>query len=517
MRVASPILLPLALMIAVSAGLAGCQKSPPSAPPQNDEFTAGQRALQKSDFKGAVADFNAALNTGGPVDARLFYDRGMANYNLQRYGPANADYSEALRRRALNHSELGITFVHAAYYYRGAARVCLGQWVDAKSDLLLAVQYYPKTWLDWDSLAYARYELGDYKRAVADYDRGMPYFKNDWNDHYNRALALYHAGDPKRAIVDFTAAIRHGSHVAGAYQNRGLAYSMRGDYKLADFDFSKAIKMIPKAWAWDYRCETRENLHRMADALYDCNHALAYYPRWAQAYIDRAYAKAMLGAEKGALADANSAVKYGPRVAEYYDYRGWIRGRMSQYRGAFIDYARAIRVDPTYRKARTDRQTLGTWILSAQHAGFTGFGIGALNVEQLENESAPSQSEYQKAVSTCGGYFSEGDSYFDDCVEKGVDEAKNDRSSDDEAEEQAEHDNYEVAQQVQEQENYQARQVEEANAAAEETANQSYTTESGGYTNEQPEESEQSEQEQPQESEPVSEPVEAPESSGGGE
>ena len=143
-----------------------------------------------------------------------------------------------------------------------------------------------------------------------------------------------------------------------------------------------------------------------------------------------------------------------------------------QYRGAFIDYDKALHISPHYSLAAQDRAQLGNFIVAAQQAGVKSYGIGSLNVSQMENAQEPTQSEYQQRTSECGGYFSESDSYFDDCVQNGVDQAKNDESADQEASDQAASDAYNAQQQIQEQINY--HQQAEQDAAAQAQENQDY-------------------------------------------
>ena len=503
-------------LVALAGLLAGCGESASSR--ANAALSQGSSAEQHRDYKTALADFNAAEATGA-ADARAYYDAGMAQYNLKQWTAAAASYTEALRRVAAGDTALLPTYVHSAYYYRGISYIWTGKWAAAKSDLLVAVRYYPKDWLDWDSLGYARAQLGDFRNAVADYDRGIPYYPRDAVDHFNRGYALYRIGSTRLAIADFTAAIHLSPRFGVAYQDRGLAYVARGDYKLADKDYTEAIKLIPKAWAWEYRCEARENLGRVKEAVYDCNHAIAMYPRWSSAYVARAWGRAVLGNNKGALADANLAVKYDPTDAQAYKYRGWIRVRLAEYRAAFIDYNTALRIAPHYTDASVARSTLANWIVAAQSGGVRAYGIGSINVAQAESERQPTQSEYEKRVGECGGYFSEGDSYYDDCLDKGVDEAKDDESADQEAADQAAAVDYDVAQQVQEQINYNTEEAENAAAAASEAESEN---ESESSNSEDSQESSESEESQPDdsssESEPESEPEPAaPESEGDGE
>jgi len=504
---------------ALCATVFGCNNATQQNANANALFDKGRTAQQHGDYKTAIADYNQAESLAHI--APMSYDRGLAYYNLKQYANADTGLTEALQLAKNGDTRLLPKFVRAAYYYRGVSRIQEGKWASAKDDLRLAVGWYPKSWLAWDSLGYARAQLGDYKGAIPDYNRGLGLYANDAIDRNNRGLAYFHTGQLRLAAADYTKAIHLTPRWGLPYQNRGQVYFAAADYRDADRDFSSAIKLIPKAWSWGYRCETRENLGRVKEALYDCNRALAYYPTWSNVYVDRAWAKASLGANKSALADANNAVKLDPHSAIAYAYRGWIRQRLMQYRGAFIDYDQALHISPHYSVAVQDRAQLGNFIVAAQQAGVKSYGIGSLNVSQMENAQQPTQSEYQQRSSECGGYFSESDSYFDDCVQNGVDQAKNDESADQTASDQAASDAYDAQQQIQEQINY--NQQAEQDAAAQAQENQDYAnsqsdssdnggSSDSGYSEEQPADSGGGEEESaPVESEPA-----APESDEGG-
>ncbi len=511
----------------LSVTLLGCSKANQNH--ANELFDKGRLAQQHGDYKTALADYNQADSLAHI--APMSYDRGLAYYNLKQYANADSDFTEALSLAKAGDTRLLPKFVRAAYYYRGLSRIQEGKWAGAKDDLRLAVGSYPKSSVTWDSLGYARAQLGDYKDAIPDYNRGLELYANDAIDRNNRGLAFFHTGQLRSAVSDYTKAIHLAPRWGLPYQNRGQVYFAAADYRDADSDFSRAIKLIPKAWAWGYRCETRENLGRVKEAMYDCNQALAFYPTWSNVYVDRAWAKATLGANKSALADANNAVKYDPHSAIAYAYRGWIRQRLMQYRGAFIDYDKALHISPHYSVAVQDRAQLGNFIVAAQQAGVTSYGIGSLNVSQMENAQEPTQTEYQQRTSECGGYYSQSDSYFDDCVQNGVSQAKNDESADQEASDQAASDSYNAQQQIQEQINYD--QQAQQDAAAQAQQNQDYannqsdnsgssdnsgygdnsgSSDNSGYSDSQPADSGGGYQESaPVESEPV-----APAEDGGG-
>lgn len=456
------------ISLGIAAGLGGCRHEPSAS----EHFAAAKNAAQHHDDQTAVREYTAAAKAG-LGDARLYFDRAQSERLLKQNRAAAGDYTAALQGAAHGDHTLAPAFVNLAHYYRGVLRIGQLQWAAAEEDLRIAVRAYPGDWSSWDNLGYARYKLGDYRGAIPDFNKGLAFFPNDANDHFNRGDSLYHTGRATQAVADFSSAIHLSPRWGAAYQMRGLSYFAVRDYRDAEADYTQAIHLIPKAWSWEYRCEARENLGNIKGALGDCNHAISDYPRWSAAYIDRGWAKAQLGAMGGALADMNSAVKYDPQNAAAYKWRGWVRGRMSQYRAAFADYHHALHLAPRYGDARTAQTVLATFILSAQHAGVRSYGIGSIDVARAESDASLPQSEYRQHVAACNGYFSELDSYYQDCVDKGVEQAKNDELSDRSAAEEAESENYnteakvqeEVQQQAQEAENRQNEAAQEADGA----------------------------------------------------
>jgi tetratricopeptide (TPR) repeat protein len=508
------------LLATTAVALTACTHTPTGA----EDFQAGRVAFQKHPAE-ALADYNNALQKNYRT-AQVYYDRAIAYQALNKSKEAEADYTTALSLVGNGDKTLLPQFVNLAHYYRGFIRMGHAQWTPAINDFVFAVRAFPRDSHSWNFLGYSRLQVNDYRDAVADFNHGLAIQPNDPNDHYNRGLALFNTNQFRQAIPDFSNAIQAHQKWGAPYQWRGRAYFSLADYHNAELDFTKAIDIIPKAWAWDYRCETRENLGNIRGALSDCNHAVSDYPTWEQAYIDRGWAKSLLGANGGALQDMNTAVKYGKNDPNAYKWRGWVNERVSRYRAAFADYARARQIQPGYQPAIAASAALGTFILNAQHAGIQNYGIASIDVNREEHESAPQQSEYQKRVGECGGYFDESSAYFQDCVDKSVDEAKSDESSDQQAEVEAQAVNDNVAQRVQEQENAdqaEAQATEQRNAEAQNENTQSASESNGSQNSENSEqssgESQQSTESAPeqeaapeQESAPAPEPA-APESS----
>lgn len=135
-----------------------------------------------------------------PNDAKLFYERGIANLDLKEYDMAIADFDIAI---ALDPD------YKEAYLARGDA-------------------YYKKK---------------EYDLAIQDYTKAIELDPKYAWAYNNRGAAYYYKGEYDLAIKDYNKAIELNPKFAGAYNNRGLAYKKIGEYDKANADFKKAEKL----------------------------------------------------------------------------------------------------------------------------------------------------------------------------------------------------------------------------------------------------------------------------------
>lgn len=120
----------------------------------------GVNKVQRGDYKGAIEDFNQALQ----IDSKFFEaycDRAVAQYSLGDNKSAIADWNQALQI-APNHLD--------AYDRRGNARA----------------------------------ELGDYKGAIQDYTQALAIDPSYADAYYNRGLTRSQLGDNRGAIQDYS-------------------------------------------------------------------------------------------------------------------------------------------------------------------------------------------------------------------------------------------------------------------------------------------------------------------------
>ena len=203
--------------------------------------------LGKSDFDGAIADFDQAIRLD-PNSAEAFNGRGAAwraKGNLDR---AVADFSDAIK---LDRSHLG------AYYNRGLVEEVKDEHDAAIADLTTALRLDPDFVDAYEVRSEASLGKGDPERAIADLDEAIRRDPSRGRDFYLRGSIRYdrymgflgggwiEKEDLERAIADFAEAIRLDDKSAAAHYARGLAENTNGHRDLAAADFAEAVRLEP--------------------------------------------------------------------------------------------------------------------------------------------------------------------------------------------------------------------------------------------------------------------------------
>ena len=133
------------------------------------------------------------------------------------------------------------------------------------------------------------------------------------------------------------------------FRNRGLGYTNTGDIDRAIADFSEAIRLDPKfADAFSDRCWARAISGRdLPDALADCNESLRLRPGDGGVLNSRGLVQLRLGAFDKAIADYGAAVEKNPKDADSLYGSGVAKLRSGDKAGGEADIAaaKAIKAD----------------------------------------------------------------------------------------------------------------------------------------------------------------------------
>jgi tetratricopeptide (TPR) repeat protein len=204
--------------------------------------------LERSDFDGAIADFDSAINLD-PNGADSFNGRGAALRAKGELDRAKADFSYAIK---LDRTHMG------AYYNRGLVEVAKGELDPAVADFTAALRLDSDFIDGYEGRAEAFLAKTDPEHAIADLDQAIRRDPNRARDYYLRGSIRYdrymgflgggwiEKEDLERAIADFADAIRLDDKSAAAHYARGLAESTNGHRDRAALDLAEAVRLEPE-------------------------------------------------------------------------------------------------------------------------------------------------------------------------------------------------------------------------------------------------------------------------------
>lgn len=168
----------------------------------------------------------------------------------------------------------------------------------------------------------ANLRRGDLAGAVANYDKSIEINPRSAEAHFKRGQARRAQGNLDEAIDDYEIAVEIDPElvikrdVADAYYNRGFIKANELEMDNAIRDFNSAIKFNPKdANAFIKRGESHLMLNELAEAIADFDQVISLGVEGSSlplAYIDRGYAKMLLGDPAGAREDFTRGLKLDP-------------------------------------------------------------------------------------------------------------------------------------------------------------------------------------------------------------
>jgi tetratricopeptide (TPR) repeat protein len=161
-----------------------------------------------------------------------------------------------------------------------------------------------------------------------------------------RGLAYRLKGDIERAIQDYSQAIKLDGKLVIAFNNRAIAYDLKGEYDRALQDYEQAIKLRPSAQTYFNRGNIYLAKGQFDHAIDDFNQAIRLVPKFAPAFDNRCWARAVVGMFKQALADCNEALRLKSTNAATLSSRAFLYLKMTQFDAAVSDFDAALTLTP---------------------------------------------------------------------------------------------------------------------------------------------------------------------------
>jgi len=233
------------------------------------------------------------------------------------------------------------------YYFRGIAKLELGDVVGAEGDFTEAIKLRPLYVDSYIARASVRDRLLNHKGAFEDFDSAIKISPTNSNIYLNRAITYNSLQDYKKAIKDCEKALYYRNKKELVYIIRGMSELGLKNYYKAINDFDAIIKSNPrKATTYVRRATAQYYLFHYDSALTDINHALHLDDKNSYAYFQRAMVYNKIEHKDDALKDLNMVLELSPNSTSAYYNRALIFADKENYKKALADYEKVILLNP---------------------------------------------------------------------------------------------------------------------------------------------------------------------------
>jgi tetratricopeptide (TPR) repeat protein len=342
-------------------------------------YNRGRAHSMKGQADLAIADFTQAIAVAPPAPGAVNY-RGAVYLDEGNYDLAIADFQTALAAKpnwAIAHANLGLAYFMKNDSERGLAEAneavrldpalvwaktvrlrinsARKQFAEVISDATAAIAAAPTNGEAFYYRGEAKVELGDYRAAATDLAEATRLgYKNFYLD-LNKGYVNEQLGNLDQALLDYTAALKTNPKLVYALQKRGEIYFDKRLYADSISNLTALLEIEPKNYdALILRARAKMSAGTNAEALPDIDAALAQRP-------NEAYAHSLRGAAylETELATVEPCKKFGQPTA---DARRWIVGGTARacregpdIAGSIKDFDEALRLNPALVVAYVDR------------------------------------------------------------------------------------------------------------------------------------------------------------------
>lgn len=138
------------------------------------------------------------------------------------------------------------------------------------------------------------------------------------------------------------------------YYLRGIIFFKQGEFDRASDEFTQCLATLekPSALILNARAEARIEAGNLADALQDCDEALAIVPNYAAAKASRGWALYEQKKYDAAILELEKAIAMDSGFAKAFLIRSWVHDAMNKPEQAKADLDKTLELDPLSAAAR---------------------------------------------------------------------------------------------------------------------------------------------------------------------
>lgn len=312
------------------------QNTTPNNTPKGTEqdFEAGIKALDNKEYANATIYFTRYLSAF-PNMPGAYLNRGLANYYLQKYDLAEADYTKAIALKS--------DFADA-YNNRGLIYFVVKKYDYAIQDYSSAIKLNPNNKLAYQNRASAYKAIG----------------RNDLADADLATVARLEGGStppPNNTNPTNTTNTVSANNLTPQQTLEVGIYAFENEkYDQAVFFFSKYLQSFPNnKGAYYLRGLANRRLNNLDYALADYNKSIELDPNYVEAYVSRGFVHASKRNYDMALKDYNTAIKLDPNNEQAYINRAVAYKEMGKAKNSEEDFAKADNIAVAKSEAKISK------------------------------------------------------------------------------------------------------------------------------------------------------------------
>lgn len=346
-----------------------------------DLFQQGLENFRQRNYTEAINIFNQVLVIY-PDWGMVYYQRGLAKFDLGDWQGAIADYGEALLHG--NEDHWGEVYLARAMAYLAIGDLATSltdgkKLIEINPDLpagykLLASIYRRQNQADlavqsWKKAAELYLQLADKENCRFCLDQikvlsgqslaNQVSVSNSQNPPSTQntqplitvekyllgILRKFDRGDRTGAIFDLNWLLKADPQDGQAYCYRGILQNKQGDNWAALQDLTRALQLNPQnVIAYRYRGTVRSQVGDLAGAIADLDTAINLQPEQSSLFVNRGNIYREAGNIERALADYQQAINLNPDEGSAYYNRAILYARLEEIHRAIADYQTAIRI-----------------------------------------------------------------------------------------------------------------------------------------------------------------------------